>query len=103
MKVTKIETNYKRKMLWYKTTIGSKNNSDKIENQVINIYPGVEYQTILGFGGAFTQSSGYNFIKMNDEKKQKFLNDYFSENGLNYNMGRLPIGSCDFSPEEYSY
>ena len=103
MKITKVETNYKRKMFWHKTTIGSKKNNDKIENQVINIYPELEYQTILGFGGAFTQSSGHNFVKLNDEKRQSFLNDYFSENGLNYNMGRLPIGSCDFSPEEYSY
>lgn len=28
---------------------------------------------------------------------------YFSENGLRYNMARLPIGSCDFSLENYNY
>lgn len=103
MKVIKIETNYKRKMFWHNTNMFCKNDNDKIENKIINIYPELEYQTILGFGGAFTQSSGYNFVKLDDGKKQRLLSDYFSENGLNYNMGRLPIGSCDFSPEEYSY
>ena len=28
---------------------------------------------------------------------------YFSEDGLRYNMGRLPIGSCDFSYNHYTY
>ena len=102
MKIKKIETNFKRKMLWHQTT--EKCKEDKyVENDVINIYPGIEYQTFLGFGGAFTQSSGYNYLKLNDEEKRSLLTDYFSIDGLNYNMGRLPIGSCDFSPEKYSY
>ena len=28
---------------------------------------------------------------------------YFSEKGLKYNMGRLPIGACDFSLSHYTY
>ena len=28
---------------------------------------------------------------------------YYSANGLRYNMARLPIGSCDFSLENYNY
>ena len=28
---------------------------------------------------------------------------YFSEDGLRYNMARLPMGSCDFSLENYNY
>ena len=28
---------------------------------------------------------------------------YFSESGLQYNMARLPIGSCDFSLNHYTY
>ena len=28
---------------------------------------------------------------------------YFSEDGLRYTMGRLPIGSCDFSLKTYNY
>ena len=31
------------------------------------------------------------------------LDMYFSDNGLHYNMARLPIGSCDFSLEHYDY
>ena len=102
MKIKKIETNFKRKMLWRQTKEKCKENK-YVENEVINIYPEIEYQTFLGFGGAFTQSSGYNYLKLSDEERRSLLNDYFSADGLNYSMGRLPIGSCDFSPEKYSY
>ena len=103
MRVKKIETNYKRKMFWKQDDLDSKDANDITEKNVINIYPEIEYQEIIGFGGAFTQSSGYNFSRQSDENKSQIIKDYFSEAGLNYNMGRLPIGSCDFSPEKYSY
>lgn len=28
---------------------------------------------------------------------------YFSQNGLRYTMGRIPINSCDFSPYTYNF
>ena len=61
------------------------------------------YQTILGFGGAFTDSASYVFSKLNSTQQAQVLDMYFSESGLQYNMARLPIGSCDFSLENYNY
>ena len=61
------------------------------------------HQTILGFGGAFTESASYVFSKLNSTVQSKVLDMYFSENGLRYNMARLPIGSCDFSLSNYNY
>ena len=103
MQVQKYETNFKRNQFWHKSTINAKNNPEKQENKVINIYPNITYQEIIGFGGAFTESAGYAYSKLSDSKKANLINDYFSQNGLNYSMGRLPIGSCDFSLNSYSY
>lgn len=61
------------------------------------------YQTILGFGGAFTDSSSHLFSRLNSSLQSTLLNMYFSPQGLQYNMGRLPIGSCDFSLKHYMY
>eukprot|EP00731_Ephydatia_muelleri_P027239 Em0019g112a len=61
------------------------------------------YQTILGFGGAFTESAAYVFSKLNSSLQSQVLQMYFSEDGLRYNMARKPIGSCDFSLASYNY
>ena len=62
------------------------------------------YQTILGFGGAFTDSASYVFSKLNSTLQSQLLDMYFSNtSGLQYNMARLPIGSCDFSLNHYDY
>ena len=61
------------------------------------------FQTMLGFGGAFTESASYVFSKLNATLQAKVLAMYYSESGIGYNMARLPIGSCDFSLSTYTY
>ena len=103
MRIQKYETNFKRNLFWNESTLNSKSYSEKIENQVINVYPKISYQSIIGFGGAFTESAGFCYSKLSNEKKSDLLKCYFSSEGLNYSMGRLPIGSSDFSLKSYSY
>lgn len=104
MKIFKYETNYKRNLFLHKYNfIRVHSYSEKIENNVINIYPNITYQNFFGFGGAFTESAGFAYSKLSQNKKDDFLKDYFSTSGLNYSFGRLPIGSSDFSLESYSY
>lgn len=103
MKIQKYETNFKRNLFWKESILNTEPYSEKIENNVINIYPEITYQSIIGFGGAFTESAGLAYSKLSDEKKSNLITDYFSPQGLNYSMGRLPIGSCDFSLNSYSY
>lgn len=67
------------------------------------LYPDFKYQEIVGFGGAFSESSGYVFSKFPDSIKEKFIKDYFSNDGINYNFCRTHINSCDFSLSTYSY
>ncbi len=72
------------------------------EKDLINLYPQTAYQTIDGFGGAFTDAAGYVFSLMPPALQTKFLRDYFSDAGLRYTMGRTSVDSCDFSLETYA-
>ncbi len=71
------------------------------EHPLVCIYP-VERQKITGFGGAFTDSSAYNYARMPETEKKKTLELLFGETGLKYNFCRLCIGS-DFATEEFCY
>ncbi len=104
MKITKIETNIKRNLYLHQTEINhTKTYNDKIENNILNIYPSIEYQKLIGFGGAFTGSTCYVLNNINNEIKNKIIDEYFNKNGLNYSLCRLTIASSDFSPKSYSY
>ncbi|MDF2908515.1 MAG: glucosylceramidase, partial [Herbinix sp.] len=73
-----------------------------VENHVINLYPEVEYQTLLGFGGAITEAAGYAFSKLTKENQEKALELYFGELGNGYHLMRSHIDSCDFSLSTYA-
>ena len=73
------------------------------ENLLINIFPEFKYQSILGFGGAFTETSAYNFSLLSPESRQKLAELYFGKSGIGLNLCRASINSCDFSLDEYTY
>jgi glucosylceramidase len=62
------------------------------------------FQTIEGFGGAFTDAAAINFGKMAREKQEEFLTACFDpEKGNGYTLCRTTIHSCDYSDEQYTY
>ncbi|WP_145445167.1 glycoside hydrolase family 30 protein [Mucisphaera calidilacus] len=62
------------------------------------------YQTIIGFGGALTESSAVNYQMMNEGMRETFLRGYFStEGGHGYAFWRTHIHACDFSRGRYTY
>lgn len=77
----------------------------KVEDcmHVVNVYPDVTYQTMRGFGGAFTEAAAHNYAMMSDDKKTAVINDYFGKEGLAYHFGRLHMNSCDFALGNYTY
>ena len=77
-------------------------NINKKTNNIIEIN-NKEITKFLGFGSAITESSAYNYQKLSIENKNKFINDYYSKDGLNYSLGRISIGSNDFSLSSFSY
>lgn len=75
---------------------------DGTENQVVNLYPHMTYQTFEGFGGAITDAAGYVFSKMNEAQQEEMLDMYYSEAHMNYTIARIHMDSCDFSTHLYS-
>ena len=71
------------------------------EMRLIAVFPERTYQTIQGFGGAFTESAGYVYSLMDEKNRKDFLQTYFGKDGLGYTWGRTSIDSCDFSLETY--
>lgn len=62
-----------------------------------------EYQTITGFGGAFTESSAFLLNQLSKENRDRILKAYFSKEGARYSLTRTHMNSCDFSLNNYSY
>lgn len=70
----------------------------------IALDPTKRHQSIIGFGGAFTESSAYNLARINDKQRMQAIKDYFDKDeGLGYTIGRVSIHSCDFSLHSYTY
>ncbi|CAP37109.1 Protein CBG19964 [Caenorhabditis briggsae] len=61
------------------------------------------YQQIMGFGAAFTDAAGINMLTLPQAMQDQIIQQYFSDDGLGYVFGRVPMASCDFSTHEYSY
>ena len=76
--------------------------TEGVENEVINLYPEVEYQTIEGFGGAMTEAACWAMSKLSEEKREEILASYFGPEGIGYRFLRTHIDSCDFSLDNYS-
>ena len=77
---------------------------DDIEANIINIHDDIEYQTVLGIGGAFSDSAANAWKNMPEKMQDRLIEAYFDRaKGIGYNFGRLSIASCDFSTEDYTY
>jgi len=63
----------------------------------------IKHQSILGFGGAFTEASAYNYFLLPEHVRDRIIKLYFGEDGIGYTLGRVHINSCDFSLESYSF
>jgi glucosylceramidase len=69
----------------------------------ITIDPDTTYQSIIGFGGSFTESSAYLLNQLSEENRNKIIDAYFAPDGARYSLTRTHINSCDFSLDQYSY
>lgn len=72
-----------------------------VENEVLNIYEEVEYQTMEGFGGALTDAVGYVFSQLSKEQQDEMIQMYFSPEHMGYTQVRIPMDSCDASVQMY--
>lgn len=75
--------------------------TQEMENQVVNLYPQITFQTFEGFGGAITDAAGYVYSLMSQEQRQKVIKTYFSPEQMQYCLVRIHMDSCDFSTKMY--
>lgn len=100
-KMKKIVTDYQAGKFWEETEQDAEKMQDCMH--VVNVYPEVAYQTMRGFGGAFTEAAAHNYAGMGEEKRKELIKAYFGEEGLRYHFGRISMNSCDFALGNYTY
>lgn len=70
----------------------------------IMIDPNKTFQTIEGFGGAFTDAAADTFARLPRSAQAQFLKASFDPvEGNGYTLCRTTIHSCDYSAESYTY
>jgi glucosylceramidase len=73
------------------------------KTQTITVDRSKKVQKVIGFGGSFTDATGYMISQLPQDLQKHVIKDYYSANGIEYNLNRLPIGGADFSRRAYSY
>jgi glucosylceramidase len=77
-------------------------NDNKLPSVLVD--DGVKYQTIVGFGGAFTEAAAVTLSKLSPANQEKIITAYFDPQAGNaYTLCRTHINSCDFSLGNYAY
>ncbi|XP_042239573.1 lysosomal acid glucosylceramidase-like [Homarus americanus] len=61
------------------------------------------YQKVMGWGGAFTDAAASTILSLSQPAQDHLLGSYFSSSGIEYNLGRVNMGGCDFSWRTYTY
>ncbi|KAI6072929.1 Glucosylceramidase [Aix galericulata] len=82
---------------------GSFQRSLRAPDLVLTVDTTQRYQKVKGFGGSVTDSAAINILSLPEKAQDHLLRSYFSEEGLEYNLVRIPMASCDFSLHAYTY
>ncbi len=62
------------------------------------------FQTLLGFGGAFTEAAAVTWQGLGAAAREQLLRDYFDRySGHGYTLCRVHMNSCDFSLGNYAH
>jgi len=65
---------------------------------ILALNPSLRYQTMVGFGGALTESSGWVLSQITPERRAEVLRRYYDPvDGIGYTLARTHMNSCDFS------
>lgn len=100
MNMQAITTDLNEKKYWQAQPLAPSAEADYIH--AVCLYPDLTGQTFAGFGGAFTESAGYNWLKLDAARRAEFAECYYGKSGLGYTLGRTHMGSCDFALGNYA-
>ncbi len=66
--------------------------------------PSRRFQTIEGFGAAFTEAAAVTWQQLGDEQRDELLRGYFDPvHGHGYTLCRVHMNSCDFALGNYAH
>ncbi|XP_076767211.1 lysosomal acid glucosylceramidase-like [Xylocopa sonorina] len=75
-----------------------------VSNEKLTVDSSKKYQTIIGFGGGFTESVGINLEKLSPATRDQLIRAYYDpKTGSRYTLGRIPAAVTDFSTRYYTY
>jgi glucosylceramidase len=70
----------------------------------VSVLPQRTFQTIEGFGGAFTESAAVTWQALSPDRRKEVLDGYFDRKaGHGYSLCRVHMNSCDFSLDNYAH
>ena len=70
----------------------------------VSVDPECRFQSIEGFGGAFTEAAAVTWLALDAARREELLRAYFDRDaGHGYTLCRLHMGSCDFALGNYSH
>ncbi len=79
-------------------------NIGKANGLVIEVYPDMKKQAIVGIGSSFTESSAFVLAHLSENDRKEVMENIYGEKGANFSLARTHIGSCDFTVQgKYSY
>ena len=83
-------------------TIGPKEGSPGTRDRLV-VDRSQRFQSMLGFGSAYTDASCFLLHSMQPQARQSFLRETLSPDRMNLSVGRTTIGASDYSRDVYSY
>jgi glucosylceramidase len=73
------------------------------ESETIAIDTNKHYQSIVGFGGAFTDAACCVISRLPETQRAELLSDLLDKKKMDLSLCRMCIGSSDYSREVFSY
>ncbi|MBZ5540015.1 MAG: twin-arginine translocation signal domain-containing protein [Acidobacteriia bacterium] len=65
--------------------------------------PGRKFQSILGFGAAFTDAACYMFSQLSSSARERLFHELFDPSEMGLTVCRICMGASDYSTALYSY
>lgn len=69
----------------------------------LRLNPNLKFQEILGFGGAFTDATCYTFNRLAPSAREELFHELFHPSQMGLSVGRICVGSSDYSTKLYSF
>lgn len=98
MKAICVTTDLRNQIIWQERVLESEK-TDCVHQ--LRIFPSYRLQRWDGFGGALTDAALHCFDQLPEQRKAALLESLFGKSGLQYNLVRVPMGSCDFSLQDH--